>query len=126
MNDPPPHFTLRLKPRASRDWDAIIAETAEQEGDVIAAKWIAALDRVFGSLATNPRRYAIPTDAVGFAGEVRAVTFRRAEGTAPYRLIYRVTESPDDGSLVELLHIRHAAARPIKKREAREIEAQNQ
>ena len=78
-----------------------------------------------GTLATNPRRYAVPDDATGFAQEVRAITFRRDVGTAPYRLIYRVTEEGDDGPLVGLLHIRHGAARQMTKKEAREIEAQN-
>ena len=52
-------------------------------------------------------------------------SFRRAPGTAPCCLIYRVTEDANDGPRVTLLHIRHAAARPMTKKEAREIEAQN-
>lgn len=118
-------YSLRFTIRAARDLDEICVRIADMEGESASFAWEDEFGRTFRSLSTNPRRYAVPTDAAGFAGEVRAVTFRRAEGTAPYRLIYRISESLDDGPLVELLHIRHGAAHSLTKRDAREIETQN-
>lgn len=121
----PVTYAVRVLARAARDHDEALVHFADTEGEEAARQWGAAYIAALRTLATLPRRYAVPTDAGGFAGEVRAVTFRRDAGTAPYRLIYRVTEDSDDGPLVEVLHVRHAAAKPITRKEAREIEAQN-
>ena len=118
-------YSLRVGLRARRDLNEAIARIAQLEGDEAGRQFDIAAALALASLATSPRRYAIPPDVTGFAGEVRGVVFRRTEGSAAYRLIYRVAEDPDEGPRVTLLHVRHAAAKPIAKKEAREIEAQN-
>lgn len=129
----PVTFVLRILPRALRDFDATLVRLAEIEGDDAAGKWAEGFREFLASLATNPRHYCensfshdvLAPDAKGISGEVRNVTYRRDEGTAPYRLIYRIVESSQDGLSVRLPHIRHAAARSMTRKEAREIEAQS-
>ena len=118
-------YAVRVLLRAGRDYDEALIRIAETEGEDAARRWDAAYIMALRSLAMYPRRYAVPPDAGGFPGEVRSVTFRRDLGTAPYRLIYRVIEDSDDGPQVEVMHLRHAQAKPITRKEAREIEAQN-
>ena len=118
-------YSLRFAARAARDLDEIRVRIADTHGDAASFAWDDGFGRLFRSLSTNPRRYAVPLDAQGFAGDVRHVTYRREAGTAPYRLIYKVIDIGEEGRQVVLIHVRHGAARPVTKREAREIEAQN-
>jgi plasmid stabilization system protein ParE len=121
----PVTFVLRIAPRAARDFDAALVRIADLEGDEAAKQWAEGFRNFFATLAMNPRRYVLAPDAGAMSGEVRNVTYRRAEGNVPYRLIYRVTEKPEGSPSVQLLHIRHGAARPLTRKETREIEAQN-
>lgn len=122
MPDEPQNHRLRIAERASRDIVEAVVHFIDTAGDYVAEQWQEGLYAEFAALATQPRRFAVVPEAV-FRQETRQLLYRRTNQSAAYRLLYIVTEG-DDGPTVTLIHVRHASARPIRRAEARIIEAQ--
>jgi len=83
-----------------------------------------ALQEGLAALATMPRSNRIIDEARLFPGrEVRQFIARRYSGAAAYRVIYELQDDTPEGPVALVFHVRHAAARPIGRKEASELEA---
>ena len=85
----------------------------EITGDAQAARtWRDRLLEEVGTLTRNPRR---------FRSETHRLLFRPIPGSAAYHVFFLVTDETPDGPRVQILHIRHAARKPITREEARRV-----
>lgn len=74
-------------------------------------------------LSTNPRRFPVAEQESHLFGlNLRRMLYRQTVGSrAAYHVLYTITEEGEDGPLVKVIHIRHAAQKPLNRREARRI-----
>ena len=120
--DEPRRYALRLLPSANRDRIEAAAWIAELVGEDAAQAWRSGVLAAVATLAENPRRFAVQERESRLPGrEVRRLLYRRTPGSAAYHVFYTVAEDSPDGPRVSILHIRHAARRPLSRAEAREI-----
>lgn len=128
MSDPEPtHYALRVHERALRDIDAARLRFTELVSEAVADEWLDGLRTAIADLAGNPRRYARVPER--FRREVRHLVYRRLGSRVAYRVLFTITgeqEGSPEAPTVTILHVRHGAARPITRAEAREIEADQQ
>ena len=118
---PPRVYAVRFTPRARADVDAAHTRFVALVGEAIADEWLTGLFDAAATLATMPRRALAPEDA-RFTTEVRHLVYRRRPASVAYRILFTIVESQEDAPFVRILHVRHGAARPITRAEAREIE----
>ncbi len=114
-------YGLRFTGRALAEIDAAHNRLAEYGGKESADAWEKGLFAEIAKLATLPLRHPAPAEAARFLGNVRQLVYRRG---SPYRVLYAVREESLDGPVVTILALRHGAAKPITRAEAREIEAE--
>ena len=124
MSDPneTPQFVVRIQERAVRDINAAHVRLAELTSRENANLWRTGLTDAIKKLATMPRRFPIAPEP--FADEVRQLVYRREGNRTAHRVLFTVTDQPTDTvptPTVIILHVRHAAARPLTRRQAREI-----
>lgn len=137
-DDPPPTvYAVRVSVRAGRDVReaaAWIVETAAGGGGEAAdiargEAWQEGLLSRIGTLSTGPRRFAVDERAsrlLGLPG-TRRMVYRPTEGSAmAYHVFYMVEEEGDDGPQVRVIHIRHAARKPMTRAEGRQIREEQQ
>ena len=89
-----------------------------------ADNWRDGLKTTIAGLATNPRRYPLTSER--FRREVRQVLYRRGGSKTTYRVLYTITSEENQAPeppTVTILHVRHAAMRPITRAEARQLES---
>ena len=122
MSEEPRFYALRITPRAAADIDAAHARFVELTDEEIADDWKAGLLEAVAPLAFMPHRQIAPEQA-RFQQEIRQIIYRRRTGSVAYRVLFTIVEEKDDASYVRILHVRHGAARPITRAEAKEIEA---
>jgi plasmid stabilization system protein ParE len=118
-------YVLRIHERAVRDIDACVVRLAELASEEAAVAWRNGFREAISRLATNPRRCPLAPEA--FRREVRQLVFGRTGRKITHRILFTISgERPDsaDPPSVVILHVRHAAARPITRSEARRIESQ--
>ena len=123
-NEEPVAYVVRLRERAVRDINAAYVRMAEEVSDAIADQWREGLYEALATLATMPRRCPLVPER--FRGEVRQRLYQRSGGQAKYRILFMITGeeiSSLEPPTVEVIHVRHASARPITRTQAREIEA---
>jgi plasmid stabilization system protein ParE len=123
--DPQTTYTVRLGERALRDTDAAIVHLADTASEQLAAEWRTGLMRAVRTLASQPRRFPLAPEP--FRREVRQMIYRRTGNAAAYRILFAITgEEQDalDAPTVWVLHIRHAAARPLTRAQVRDLEAE--
>lgn len=123
-DDAPLSYALRILPRAERDIEAGLVRFADLEGIVLAVEWQTGLFDALATLAKNPRRCPIAQEQRHFRSEVRQHLYRRTPSSVAYRVLFTVQEGGLDAPTVSVIPVRHASARPISLKEAREIEAQ--
>jgi plasmid stabilization system protein ParE len=120
--DVPLSFAVRIDPRAldqileAEKWLVGLA------GVEIAKEWRNGLRRELAKLATHPRQFPRVPEQQYFSRETRHIVYRRSNASVAYRLVYFIDESGMDGPTVTVSHVRHAAARPLGRKTAREIE----
>lgn len=122
MSEEPHFYALRITPRAAADIDAAYARLVELTDVEIADDWKAGLLEAVAPLAFMSHRQIAPEQA-RFQQEIRQIIYRRRTGSVAYRVLFTIVEEKDDASYVRVLHVRHGAARPITRAEAKEIEA---
>ena len=121
----PAVYALRLQERAIRDTNIAFVRLAETVSLDIAKQWRAGVREAIAGLSSNPRRYPLVTEK--FTNEVRHILYRRPGSKAAYRIVFAITgetASSQDAPTVSILHVRHASARPITRKEARQIESE--
>ena len=118
-------YAVRLTERAQRDIDEATLHFADTASEQIAVAWREGFYEAIAALATLPRAYPLVPER--FRGEVRQMPYRRTGNATAYRVLFTITgEEPNalDAPTVNILHVRHAAARPLTRTQIRAIEAQ--
>lgn len=117
-------YAVRFTGRALRDITAAHTRFIELTGEEVADEWEAGLYDAAATLATTPRRPFAPENA-RFRQEVRQILYRRRPGAVAYRVLFTIREQTEfDPPTVFVMHVRHGAARPVTRAEAREIESE--
>ncbi len=118
-------YALRFTQRALHDMDSAHAHFMESAGAEVADEWRIGLLDAVATLATMPRRQEAAPESRRFKQEVRQLIYRRRLGSVAYRILFTIhEESGGDPPMVLVIHLRHGAARPITRAEARELEAE--
>ena len=116
-------YAVRLNPRARADVDAAHDRLAELAGDTVADEWQNGLFAALALLARLPRRQPVAPENRHFQREVRQLVYRRQPGSVAYRVLFTIIPSTeDDPPFVYVLHVRHGAASPITRTQARQME----
>jgi len=118
---PPVRYAVRIWPRALHEIQAAADRFADISGEEIGRAWYTGILLELPKLAENPRRFSVISEGRYFAHEIRQVLYRRTPSSAAYRVLFTIAEDSLDGPLIALIHIRHAAARPISRREAQAL-----
>lgn len=122
-------YAVRFGERANRESaEAVVRLFDLTDNQEIARSWLVGLREAAGTLNTNPRRFAVrPTESRFIGLPVRRLLYRRplsSTSSPAYHLFYFVEDQSQDGPLVFVFHIRHAARRPMTRRDAKEIAAE--
>jgi plasmid stabilization system protein ParE len=99
-------FRVIIQPAAHAD----IAEAAgwlAARAPGPAAKWLAGMREAIASLTTHPLRCPLAPESDEFEEEIRELLHGKRGGI--YRILFTVS-----GDTVHLLHVRHAARRPLR------------
>ena len=115
-------YRLRFTDHALAEIDAAHDRLAAYNGKDAADTWEKGLFDEVAKLGTLPLRHPAPAEVARFRGNVRQVIYRRSVQNS-YRVIFSVQDESLDGPTVNVLGVRHGAAKPITRAEAREMEA---
>jgi len=117
-------YAVRFSAQADRDITTALLRLAEITGEAAALTWRNLLLTEAGTLAETPRRFAVDEQVSRrLQQETRRMLFRPSPTGAGYHIYYVIHEESPDGPRVMVLHVRHAARRPITREEARQIVA---
>jgi len=120
-------YAVRLDPRARADVDAAHTRFAEISGDAVADEWQNGLFAAIATLARLPRRQLVAPENRHFRREVRQLVYRRRPGSVAYRVLFTIKpDAADEAPFVYVVHVRHGAARPMTRAEARKIAAEEE
>lgn len=93
-------------PSAERDIEQA-ANWIAQDSPRGARIWIEGLERAISFLSALPERCPLAPEAGAFEEEIRQLLYGRRRSR--YRVLFRIR-----GNTVEILHVRHAARRPLE------------
>lgn len=118
-------YAVRFSRHARREAiESAVRLTEQSANEERSLSWYLSLEAEAGTLATNPRRFVVRARESRLLGEtVRALIYRYTPGSTAYHLFYTVEDDSDDGPRVTILHVRHAARRPLTPGEVRQISA---
>ena len=89
----------------------------------VAEAWSEGLNTEIAKLAQFPAMWPLAEEDKLFRENVRRMLYRRTPSGLAYRVLFVLRENPDDSPTVMVIHVRHAAQRPMTRKEAQEIEA---
>jgi len=125
MNDYEGTYAIRIHRLARRDIDEAINRMAIFTDEKYATEWHDGLLGKLAALAALPKRGPIAEENRLFRIEVRVIPYRFGPGSAIYRVLYSINEPDEDAPFVHVLHVRHAARKPMTRAEAQKIEEDN-
>jgi plasmid stabilization system protein ParE len=99
-------YHVRIAARAERDAEEAI-RYLQQRSRTGAARWHAGLTEALRSLEDQPERCGLAPEAEELGIELRQLLFGKRRGV--YRVLFTI-----DADTVNVLHIRHAAQRPLQ------------
>ena len=120
----PKLYALRITPRAERDIETAIVHFSDTAGLEIAQAWRGRLFEEIAGLATNPTRFPVAPEMPflrGFKREFRQLVWRRTVSSVAYRIIFWIDEDSDDGPTVTIAYVRHGSAKPITRKDVRDL-----
>ncbi len=117
-----PSYALRILPHAERDIEAHLVRIADMAGAEAGRAWYNGLRETIALLSQSPQQHSIISENQRFRREVRQFLYRRTPRGAAWRVLFTVQEEAEDAPTVSILHVRHAAQKPITRTEARQIE----
>lgn len=123
-NEEPVIYAVRSKELAVRDINAAYVRLAEITSPDKADAWQDGLREAFASLATLPSRCPLAPEK--FQREVRYLLYRRSPNSAAYRILFYISgeaAASPDAPTVNIIHVRHAAMKPLTPKQARQIES---
>ncbi len=115
-------YAIRIHRQAAADMDEAHNRMAIFSGTLYADTWQNGLRDVLASLAVNPSRYPLAHEQRLFRSAVRVYPYRFRPGNVIYRILYEIVAEELESPYVHILHIRHAARKPMTRTEARKIE----
>jgi plasmid stabilization system protein ParE len=120
-----PRFAVRISVQANRDITQATVRIAGLNDDDKAIAWSEAIHDAIVGLAENPRRFAVDPQATKVLSvETRRFLFHTTPAASmAYHVFFDVQEDGQDGRRVTVMHVRHAARRPMTRAEARQIVA---
>ncbi len=121
--DPTKIWAIRPTARADAEILAAAAYFAQTADTEIARAWLRGIKAEIAKLAQFPARWPVAEEDKLFREEVRRMLYRRTAGGPAYRVLFVLRENPDDAPTVTVIHVRHAAQKPMARKEAKEIEA---
>jgi plasmid stabilization system protein ParE len=101
-------FEVIVQPSAEADAGEAARWLAERS-PFHAEEWLRGLERFIETLAVFPKRGTVAPESGVFDEEIREIFYGQGHGT--YRVLYTVQEN-----LVHILHVRHGARRPLRRR----------
>lgn len=122
-DEPPAIWAVRTTKRARSDMEAAEERLAVLTDEEIAEAWSEGLEAEIAKLAQIPTRWPLAEEDKMFRESVRRLLYRRTLSGPAYRVLFVLRENPDDAPTVTIIHVRHAAQKPMTRKEAREIEA---
>ena len=122
-NEPPITWAIRTTKRARSDMEAAEERLAELTDEAIAEAWSEGLNTEIAKLAQLPTRWPLAEEDKLFRETVRRMLYRRTESGPAYRVLFVLREAPDDAPTVTIIHVRHAAQKPMTRKEAQGIES---
>ena len=122
-DEPPTIWAIRFTKRARSDMETAEDRLAAIAGEESAEAWSAGLEAEAGKLAQFPTIWPVAEEDKLFRENVRRMLYRRTPTGPAYRVMFVLRENPDDAPTVVIIHVRHAAQKPMTRKEAREIEA---
>jgi len=118
----PQVYSIRISTQAAQDIVEAVRRLIGLSGDDAAEVWRDRLLAEIATLAENPRRFAVDERAARrLKPQTRRMLFRPTPGSAAYHVYYTVQADTPDGPRVGVMHVRHAARRPITREEALRI-----
>jgi len=112
-------YPLRIVGPARSDIEDAYAHFVRTAGEPAADAWQDGLYAAIATLATTPRRQVAP-ESQRFGQEVRQLLYRRRPGSPAYRVLFTLVEEEGELPFVRIVHVRHAARRPMTRAEAQE------
>ncbi len=122
-DEPPAIWAVRTTKRARSDMEVAEERLAVLAGEEVAEAWSDGLEVEIGKLAQLPTIWLIAEEDKLFRETVRRMLYRRTPGGPSHRVLFVLRQNPDDAPTVTVIHVRHAAQKPMTRKEAREIEA---
>jgi toxin ParE1/3/4 len=101
-------MAFRIKTRAKRDLDGILAWLLAQGAGENGLRWSYGLREAVKSLAHAPHRCPLAPENAPFDFEVRQLLYGRKPRV--YRILYTI-----EGDTASIVHVRHGRRQPITK-----------
>ena len=89
----------------------------------IAEEWQKGLQKEIAKLAQFPTRLPVAPEDNFFTETIRVLLYRRTVRGPAYRVFFFLRDDGQDAPTVAIVHVRHAAQKPMTRKEARGIEA---
>ncbi len=115
-------YAIRFRSRARLEMDEARVRLAEMTDLDHAVEWYNGFLDSLATLADNPSRHRIARENNYFRDTVHVYAYRLTARAAAYQVYYTIVEAVEDAPFVTILHIRHAARKPMTRAEARKIE----
>ncbi len=120
--EPQKRYAIRFVADAAMDLDAAFHHLVDTAGFDLAQEWRARLAQEILSLATNPTRFPLAPENRHFSYPARQLVWRRTVSSVAYRVLFWIAEEEGEAPTVAIFHIRHGSARPITRKEAKQIQ----
>lgn len=101
-------FRVEMSAQAEHDAEAILDWLLSQQAGDVGIRWFLAMENAIASLSELPKRCPLALENSNFPFEVRQLLYGNKPHT--YRILFAIK-----GDTVQILHIRHARRRPIRK-----------
>ena len=116
-------WAIRPTARADAEIVAASAYFAKSAGIETGRAWLKGIKEEIAKLAQLPTRWPVAEEDKLFREQVRRMLYRRTPGGPAHRILFVLRENPDDAPTVTIIPVRHAAQKPMTRKEAKEIEA---
>lgn len=116
-------WVIRLTEKANANLEAGREHFARTASEEIADLWREGMEAEIAKLSRTPNRFPIAPEDFRFVRTVRHLIYRRMPQSPAYRALFVLLLPLDESPTMLVMNIRHAAQKPMTRKEAREIEA---
>ena len=119
----PVKWAIRLSRRADAEITAARQRFERTADEDIAEEWQEGLQNEIAKLAQFPARLPVAPEDKLFTETIHVLLYRRTARGPAYRIFFFLRDDGQEAPTVAIVHARHAAQKPMTRKEAREIEA---